>query len=237
MTCPNCNQTMTSQVLAGHLGASVTIDLCFGCQVFWFDARESLQLAPASTLRLFRLIGEAAATERRALSTTARCPRCGLTLKLVHDFQRTTRFQYRRCPRGHGRLTTFFDFLREKNFLRPMSPAQIEELRRHIGMVNCSNCGGAIDLNHASACSHCGSALSILDTTQAEKLIAELRAADRSGEPVDPALPMKLQQAKREVTQAFDHLEDGPGWYRAVSASGLVVAGLQSLARWLGRDI
>ncbi len=228
---------MTAQALAGHMGTSVTVDLCVTCQVFWFDARESLQLTPASTLRLFRLIGEASSTTRTALTTKAKCPRCELTLKSVHDIQRTTRFQYQRCPREHGRLITFVDFLREKNFLKPMTPAQIEELRRHVGAVNCSNCGASIDLAHESACGHCGSALSMLDTDQAGKLVAELRAADKSGQPVDPALPMRLEQAKREVTQAFDRLEDTPGWYTDVSSSGLVIASLQSLARWLKRDV
>ncbi len=228
---------MTQAILAGHMGSSVTVDMCVGCQVFWFDARESIQLTPASTLKLFRLIGEGATPERRALTAAAKCPRCNLTLKSVHDLQRTTRFQYRRCPREHGRLITFFDFLREKNFLRPMTPAQVEDLRKHVGQVNCSNCGASIDLNLASACGHCGSALSMLDTNQAEKLVAELRAADRSGQPVDPALPLRLEQAKRETARAFERLEDGADWYTDVSSSGLVVAGLQSLARLLRRDV
>jgi len=227
---------MMQQVLAGHHGTSVTVDACLACHVFWFDARESIQLSPASTLRLFRLIGEESSAEQRALTPAAKCPRCDLTLKPVHDIQRTTRFQYRRCPREHGRLITFFDFLREKNFLRPMSPDQIEELRRNIATVNCSNCGASIDLAKESTCPHCGSALSILDTDQAEKLVAELRAADRSGQPVDPTLPLKLEQARTEVARAFKGFEHEAGWYDEVMSSNLVVAGLQSLTRWLKRE-
>ena len=216
---------MTEQSLAGHLGTSVTIDVCLSCHLFWFDARESLQLTPASTLRLFRLIGEESSRERRALVAKPKCPRCDLSLKLVHDLQRTTKFQYRRCPREHGRLITFFDFLREKNFIKPMSPEQLEDLRRNIDTVNCSNCGAAIDITRDTACGHCGSALSVFDANQAQTLVAELRAADRSGQPVDPALPLKLEQARREVDVAFEQIDTESG----------VVETLQSLARWLNR--
>jgi hypothetical protein len=225
---------MTEQVFGGHLGTSVTIDICSACQVFWFDARESLQLAPASTLRLFRTIGEAAAAERRALATNLTCPRCRLTLKAVQDLQRNTRFTYRRCPGEHGRLITFFDFLREKNFVKPMSAEQLVELRSHLDAVNCSNCGASVDLARASACQHCGSALSILDASQAERLVAQLRAADRTGQPVDPALPLSLEQARRSTERLFEQLE-GSTWSEERTSSDPVLAGLQSLARWLAR--
>jgi hypothetical protein len=48
-----------------------------------------------------------------------------------------------------------FDFLREKNFIRPLTPEQIAELRRNIQIVNCSNCGAPIDLARGAACGHC----------------------------------------------------------------------------------
>jgi len=220
--------------LAGHVGTTVAIDVCQPCQVFWFDARESLQLSPAATLQLFRLIGDHQAGERRALSGDARCPRCSLRLKPVHDLQRRTRFQYRRCPQDHGRLITFFDFLKEKNFITPMSDAQVEQLRRHVASVNCSNCGASIDLLTSSACGHCGSALSMIDANQAGTLVAELQAADRSNQPVDPALPLRLEQARRETARAFE--QQDASWYRDVSTSGTVMAGLQALARWLSRN-
>lgn len=235
MTCPNCAAPMMAHVLAGHHGSEVTLDVCLECQVFWFDAKESLQLTPASTLMLFRLIGEQTTGKRHSLTSTSACPRCGLRLKPVHDIQRATKFTYRRCPREHGRLITFFDFLREKNFIKPMSPAQIDELRRHVGTVNCSNCGASINLTKDSACTHCGSALSILDADRAGTLVAELRAADRSGQPVDPTLPLRLEQARREAARAFE--SEDPAWFEDVSSSGTVLAGLHALARWLGRAV
>jgi hypothetical protein len=49
---------MTAMTLGGRLGPGVAIDACSSCQAFWFDAYENLQLAPASTLALFQLIGD-----------------------------------------------------------------------------------------------------------------------------------------------------------------------------------
>lgn len=223
---------MTTERLDAHLGRAVDIDLCQACQVFWFDGRESLSLTPASTLRLFRLIGERAAGGRPS-GTTATCPRCQKHLRLTRDMQRSTRFEYFACANGHGRLTTFFNFLREKDFIRPLSAAQVEELRQNVQILNCSNCGAPIELARASACTHCGSPVSMLDMKQAEKLVGQLQQADRAGAPVDPSLPMNLARARRDVGAQFDLFERDPSWFTDVSSAGLVGAGLRAVARWL----
>jgi len=227
---------MSSQALEGRLGTSVSIDLCPACRLLWFDQHESLQLSPGSTLKLFRLIGEQAAARRAPVSTEPHCPRCGEDLRPTHDKQRNTPFQYWRCPQGHGRLITFFDFLREKNFIRPLSPAQVEELRRNVQSVNCSNCGAPVDLGRGSLCSHCGSPLSMLDMEQTKQLITQLRQADQPDRPVDPTLPLQLERARREVETAFASFEREPGWLRDISSSGIVGAGLRALARWLDKS-
>ena len=228
---------MSTQTLTGHLGTTIVIDVCLSCQAFWFDQRESLQLSPRSTLTLFRLIGDQAGarpeTPPANPAGAAVCPHCGLRLRPTQDRQRNTTFAYQRCPAGHGRFTTFYDFLREKDFIRPLSPAQIEELRRHVQAVNCANCGGPIDLVVRSTCGHCGSALTMLDLKQAEQLVEQLRRADRTGQPVDPSLPLALTRARRDVTMAFEAFERDPTWYSSVSASGLVGAGLSALNRWM----
>src|SRR5687768_4517701 len=119
MNCPNCRASMKALHLNGHYGRSVVIDLCHTCQAFWFDGLESLQLDPASVLELFRVVGEAGGGVRAPLSDSARCPRCDGQLVKTFDLQRQSRFEYWRCPGGHGRLTSFFNFLREKDFIRP----------------------------------------------------------------------------------------------------------------------
>jgi hypothetical protein len=224
---------MTSHTVAGQLGRSVTVDLCDPCQAIWFDPRESLQLTPGATLMLFRLIGEHVAKPHALASDTAKCPRCQSRLRRTQDMQRSTRFEYLRCPHDHGRLTTFFDFLKEKDFIRPLTPAQITELRQNVQAVNCSNCGASIDLANRSDCAHCGSALSMLDMKQAEALVARLRDADRTDKIVDPALPLSLARARREANEAFKGLPGDANWLDDDLAFGLVGAGLASLARWL----
>jgi hypothetical protein len=255
MTCPNCAGPMTIDDLEGQLGIQLAIERCASCQVFWFDRYESLKLTPGATLRLFRAIGAAASTARGRRADVCKCPRCGLRLVPTHDRQRNTPFEYLRCPQGHGRLTTYYDFLREKNFITPLSDAQVEELRRHVMFVNCSNCGAPIDLAQRSSCAHCGSALSMVDLKQAGELVALLRDADRraprdrdgsvpragaidgasrASRGVDPLLPLALQRARREVESAFAAFEGEPRWYDDVSAMGLVGAGLSALTKWVG---
>jgi Zn-finger nucleic acid-binding protein len=232
VTCPNCTGEMIERTLEGHLGTKVTIDLCEACQAFWFDGRESLQLSPGATLQLFQVIGGQART-RQPANETLKCPRCDARMKIVNDLQRSTRFQYRQCPQRHGRFITFFDFLREKNFIRPLTRQQIEELRQHLQAVNCSNCGAAVDLAKGSLCTHCGSALAMLDLKQAEALVAQLKHADRLDRNVDPALPMSLARAKRDVETSFAAFERDQSWFDDVSSVGLVQAGLTAFNRWI----
>jgi hypothetical protein len=156
---------MTAENLDGHLGTTVTIDICLACQVIWFDAQESLRLEPRAVVRLFRIIGERASAAGPPAGRRPACPRCGLHLLLTHDKQRNTPFQYLRCPKHHGRLIAFAEFLREKDFIRPLSPEQIAELRASVAEVNCSNCGAPIELATSSVCSHCGSPLSMVDAS------------------------------------------------------------------------
>ena len=96
--------------------------------------------------------------------------------------------------------------------------------------MNCSNCGAPVDVAHHSGCSHCGSPVSMLDLQQAEKLVAQLQKADaREHQPIDPALPLNLLRARREVEASFPH--DRGDW-----STDLVDAGIQAVASWLKRN-
>ena len=226
---------MMSQTLDGHAGASVAIDLCLPCQSFWFDGFESLQLAPRAILQLFRFIGDQADRPRAAPKAMPACPRCGATLVPTHDMQRNTRFEYRRCPRGHGRLISFFNFLREKDFVRPLSAAQVEALRQNVQVVRCSNCGASIDLAAGSTCPHCGTALSMIDMQQAQTIVRQLQEADRPAHEIDPGLGLSLAQARRDVEAVFASFDQSPTWFSDVASDGVVGAGLTAIARWLKR--
>jgi Zn-finger nucleic acid-binding protein len=222
---------MVEEAVRGHQGQPIAVDLCFACQGFWFDSHESLRLSPASTLKLFRVIGEHASRTQPA-GRGGTCPRCRAPLRATSDQQRHTRFEYLRCPAGHGRWTTFYSFLREKDYITPLAPAQLAELRQHVQTVNCANCGAPIDLTTATSCDRCGSPISMMDMARSQEVIARLRDADRPTRGVDPDLALRLEQARRSVHDAFDAFDrDGGGWGRRGTA-GLVGAGLSSLARW-----
>ena len=186
MNCPGCFAEMSALDLEKRLGSSVQIDLCAGCRAIWFDRYEDLQLSPAATLKLFGIITESSNASAGAIGSPLRCPRCRAALLHTHDLQRNTRFQYWRCDAGHGRLMTFVDFLRAKDFVRPLTPRQLAELRDNIETINCSNCGAPIDLGRESVCNHCGSAISMLDLKQMTRTIEQLRAAASGIAPTPP---------------------------------------------------
>ena len=230
---------MQAETFDAHLGRRVTIDICHACQSFWFDPHESATLTPGSTLSLFRIIGEKIGRPQRSNADLAKCPHCKARLRRTHDMQRTTKFEYLSCPHAHGRLTTFFDFLREKDFIRPLTLEQIEDLRRNVQSVNCANCGAPVDLTVGAACAHCGSPLSMLDLKQAERLVAQLQKAEnRAHQPIDPALPIELERVRRQTERNFVGFRDDDLWVSVTDGVGgldLVTAGLSLVAHWLKR--
>ena len=223
MNCPSCGAAMTAQTLEGHLGTQVQIDFCGDCQIFWFDHLESLRLAPAATLGLFRMISDRNRAAPRALREPLSCPRCDLRLLLTNDRQRNTPFRYWRCGREHGRLILFFDFLREKDFIRPLSPPQLAELRQNIQTINCSNCGAPIDIVHASECAHCGTPVSMLDVKHISEVAAQTKDADGARAAIDAL----------ELAAVVRALKADPLVASPPAPGGLVETGLYLLGRWL----
>lgn len=230
MKCPNCEKEMTDWALDARLGTQVIIDVCTDCQAFWFDQHKSLQLSPGSTLKLMKFIGEHSSTLKPTLSNVLQCPRCGGQLSLEHDLVRNMRFSYWGCASGHGRFIGFFDFLKEKNFIRALSPQEIEQLKRNVQTVNCCNCGASIDLQTSTVCPYCHSSISMLDMTQQQQMLAQLREAAEP-RPVDPTLPLKLEQARVETSALFK--EDDSEWWEDARSGDLVQAGLKAVARWI----
>jgi len=221
---------MTAWTLDSRLGTQITIDVCTGCQAFWFDHRESLQLSPGSTLTLMKFIGEHSSTSKVILAEVLRCPRCAARLTLAHDMVRSMKFTYWTCQSRHGHFIGFFDFLKEKNFIRALVPQEIEQLKLSVQSVNCSNCGASIDLQANSACPYCHSAISILDMKQQQQMLAQLKEAAEP-RPVDPTLPLKLAQAKVEASALFP--DDDTAWWGDAGSRDLVQAGLRLVGRWI----
>jgi hypothetical protein len=208
------------------------ITVCTACNLFWFDKAESIRLAPKAVLELFQYIGKAGGA-RKSLATTFNCPMCATALALTQDLQRTTRFTYWRCRNDHGRLTTFHQFLREKNFIRAPSPAELAKLRATVRQIACSQCGAPVDLANDSACKHCGAAVALIDPEGVTKALRELAASASSQAPSDAeALRTKLSDA--QINAIFDvermrqSQSEGGDDLVAIGAAaiGLLVAGL-----------
>ncbi|MGH9428995.1 MAG: zf-TFIIB domain-containing protein, partial [Terriglobia bacterium] len=124
MNCPSCRQPLAARTFAGHYGKTVPLDLCHTCHGIWFDRHENLQLSPNAILHFFRIIHAKHAEYRHPFLESMPCPRCGTRLMRTSDRQQNTRFHYFACERGHGRFIAFFQFLREKNFVRSLSPKE-----------------------------------------------------------------------------------------------------------------
>lgn len=168
---------------------AVELDLCFACQGIWFDEYESLQLAPAGVIGLFKLIHEHRDDQRLPLADPLHCPRC--TERLIHSQDRVKSglFNYLRCGLQHGRFITFAQFMIEKGFVRQLTGAEINALKPHIGVVRCTGCGAPVDIRKDSACPHCRAPIAILDAQAVEAALAGYQqAAMRQVAPPNPAL-------------------------------------------------
>lgn len=160
-----------------QMQGALTVDLCGHCQGLWFDAYESTALSAAGTLQLFRAVHAADAAARAPLPARLRCPRCDTFLDPTQDLLKATRFTYFRCRHGHGRFTPFVQFLREKQFVRPISPADLERLKKLVRVVRCSSCAAPVDLERQAACGYCRAPIAILDPEAVASALRELDAA------------------------------------------------------------
>ena len=223
---------MLAETLDAHYGRSVSLDLCHGCGLIWFDRNESLALTPGAVLRLFRELNEHQAERHPFQPEGMHCPRCHGALVVTADRARATAFSYWRCPTDDGRATTFFDFLREKNFVKPLSPERLSELRRYAPSVHCSACGAPIDLARESACSHCHAPLSMLDPDQVETMVRELQRAETRRTTVDPALGVRLVADRLAIEHAFREVPDRAS-RSAGGLFGVVESDMSALVRLL----
>jgi len=183
--CPGCGAIMQAEPFARAAGGTVVIDICYACRAIWLDHLESAQLAPGGTLELFKKIHQHRDDGYHALPEHMACPRCRAALKLTHDIVKTGRVSYYRCNTGHGRLTTFFHFLREKKFVRNLTSQELNSIKATIAEVRCSGCGGPVDITRDAACGYCRAPLSVLDAQAVEKALAELTTRQAHG--TDPA--------------------------------------------------
>jgi hypothetical protein len=174
--CPSCGDVMERREFESRHGAPEAIDLCCPCRSIWFDQSESTQLAPRGVIELFGLIFKRQGEWRRPLASRLACPRCREALVFTHDLGKNGRFTYYRCEGGDGRLTPFTEFLREKQFVRVLAPAELVRVRAEVKQISCSGCGAAVDLARESVCSFCGAPIAILDAGAVEKALRQWTA-------------------------------------------------------------
>jgi len=169
LNCPNCTHTMDQQRVERYDGASLGIDVCFACRVIWFDHMESTQLAAGGVIELLQLIRQHGQGERATLRERLDCPHCELPLVRTNDLVRSGHIVYYRCPRKGGRLTPFLQFLIEKQFVRTVTPQELDRLRLNVREARCSGCGAPIDLVHQDHCEFCHAPISVLDADAVER--------------------------------------------------------------------
>ena len=177
---------MASLDLDRKPGGKLTVDLCGDCQAIWFDSYESAQLTTGATLDLFRAVHTTQPAAPRTLSPQLPCPRCETLLALTQDLQHTTRLTYYRCRYGHGRFTPFFQFLREKNFVRPLDSSELERLKASVRTIRCASCGAPVDIERSTVCRYCQAPIVALDPDAVEKALHELDTAERQRVTPDP---------------------------------------------------
>jgi hypothetical protein len=186
---------------------------------------------PGATLELFRAIHATPAEGRGALPAHLRCPRCDTLLGYTQDLQHATRFAYYRCRYGHGRLTPFFQFLREKSFIRPLAPGELERLKASVTTVRCAGCGAPVDIERATVCRYCRAPIMALDPDAVRRTLAEIDAAERRRDRPDPDRLgeglVALARLEREMAEARRHENAGAG-------IDLIGVGFAALARLLG---
>ena len=193
--------------MQGLYGPQIEVDICFCCHAIWLDKQESLQLSPRGTLDLFKVLHEHRDDPRHALQNGNRCPRCERRLSLSHDIGKAGRFSYYSCPARDGRLTPFSEFLKEKQFVRSLNPAEQQRVKAEVKSVQCSSCGAPVDLAKGFQCGHCGSPITVLDAEAVQRTLEKLeeRDADRS---TDPAYREERARAIAAMEAMRSHPED-----------------------------
>ncbi len=162
---------MQVHTLPAVYNGEVEIDFCFDCHGIWFDQLENLRLAPEAVATVFKEMHRRRDAPLVPLAQQLSCPQCRMRLQQGFDVVRSGRFITHRCENRHGRFSSFSSFMIEKGFVRQLTKPEIADIARKVGVINCSNCGAPVDLRKEDSCSHCRSALSLLDPEAVEKAL------------------------------------------------------------------
>ena len=199
--------------------------------------REACKLTPGATLEPFEAVrrgpgpivaphtaGPAALPAPHAAALALRnAPSARDALPLTH-----------RCASGHGRFTPFVQFLREKDFIRPLTRPSGRASSRSSVRSAAPPAAAPVDLEKDSACPYCRAPISILDPDAIGATVRALESAEtqRKQIDVDGLVDGMLEAHRRSVE--FDRVEarrDGAG----SAAVDLIALGLGAVAALLAR--
>ncbi len=236
--CTNCSSKMAAYTLPGHYNSSVEIDVCMDCNAIWFDQFESIQLSPDGTVALFQLINERGGTATSAaakFSQGLRCVTCGDGMRLVNDTVRNTRFAYQACEKGHGRMTTFYNFLAEKQFVRELTKVERAKLAATVKQVRCSGCAAPVNIGRVDACEYCRAPVSVFDRDAAKKAIDHYLRERQNQRPATPGNRRESGRASGDQWSAYDRADLGADILYALSRAAIRgVSGAGRAARAAG---
>ena len=229
---------MQPRALARSTGGELQVDLCHPCHAIWFDRNESLQLAPGAGIDLVQDVHRHRDDTRRPLAERPQCPHCRTALALTRDVGKAGRFTYYRCPQDHGRLTPFSEFLREKQFVRSLSPVELARVRAELKTVRCSGCGAPIDLERESKCGFCRAPIAILDPDAVERAVrmwseAEARRARPTREKLAEAL-LDMQAVESKARRDAKRWSTGRAADSADTGGDLLGGAIEILGDVLG---
>jgi hypothetical protein len=222
---------MRSLALGREPLSPLTLDACDNCQALWLDATESQQMTPGALIEVFRAIGTSHPESRAPFQAVLPCPRCTTPLSLTRDVRKTTRFTYYRCRRGHGRFTPYAQFLREKDFIRPLEPTEVARLRASVTTVRCVSCGGPVVLDRSAVCPYCGAPVMLLEPDAVAKALAQLACAEArrtEQKPLTGDAVIAIANVERALARNRREFEGESG-------IDLIAAGLDALAVLLQR--
>ena len=168
---------MRSLALGRRPAGEVVVDLCAPCHLLWFDAFESVQLTPGGTLALFAAIRDGGVADRRPIPSRLGLPALCRAAQRDAGPAADDAIQLLPVSARPRTPTPFVQFLREKDFIRPLPPADIARLAAQVKVIRCSGCGAPVDLARDTACSHCGAPIATLDPGALARTVGALEAA------------------------------------------------------------
>ena len=225
---------MAAHTVAGHNGTTLELDLCHACHGLWFDGNESLRMAPAGVVDLFRELHEHRDDPQTPLARQMSCPRCRRGLAEGSDVVRSGRYTTWRCPQRHGRFSTFSSFMIEKGFVRQLTRPEIADLAERVRIIHCGNCGAPVDLRKDHACPYCRSAFSLLDPKAVEQALAgygqkaeRAEAGPKAPDLADALVAIERDRERTKREEQQDRWRQGGTGIGDTTVDALWVAGLE----------